>query len=214
VLSAYGYYQITDIIKVNLPTNIITTNQISSFLGGSFTIQGTNLSPSSYITVNGFKGLITSYSNNQATYNVPPLVTQSSQAALSLSSNTLINMGLLSYFSDQNASVSNVSYAFDGSVTTIYGSPNTECYIGMDVGSGLAASINRIRFFPYLAWANTANYTLYSKFQGSNDRTTWTTLGIIDQTVHSGYNTIMSLSSTPFRYIRFLHSSTSQCNLA
>lgn len=145
---------------------------------------------------------------------MPPLITVNSNANLNLASVSLIDLSKLTFFSDQNASISNVSATFDGLINTIYGSNNIQCWIGIDIGSGLYAIINRIRFFPFLMWANTANYTLYAEFQGSNDNITWTTLGVIDQTVHSGYNTIMSLSSSPFRYIRFNHNSTSKCNLA
>lgn len=42
----------------------------------------------------------------------------------------------------------------------------------------------------------------------------WTTLGKVDQTVHSGWNIIRSTTSNTFRYIRFYHNSTSQCNIA
>lgn len=84
----------------------------------------------------------------------------------------------------------------------------------MDVGSGLIASINRFRFFPYLNWVNTANYTLGATFQGSNDQSVWTTLATIDQTVQSGWNVLVSNSNTGYRYFRFYHNSQSQCNIA
>ena len=43
---------------------------------------------------------------------------------------------------------------------------------------------------------------------------TWSTLARVDQTVHSGWNTLVSASSAPFRYVRLVHNSTSQCNIA
>jgi hypothetical protein len=42
----------------------------------------------------------------------------------------------------------------------------------------------------------------------------WTTLASIDQTVHSGWNTFKSKTSTPFRYVRFSHNQSSKCSLA
>jgi len=117
-------------------------------------------------------------------------------------------------FSDQNASVSNASVSFDGLTSTFYSSPNTQCWIGLDAGVGLAASISRISFFPNLGWTNVASKILYSTFQGSNDQNTWKNLAIIDQTVHTGWNVFASSDTTPYRYIRFVHNSTSKCNLA
>jgi hypothetical protein len=84
----------------------------------------------------------------------------------------------------------------------------------MDVGQGMQAKIDRVRFFPFLDWDNTANYILGAVFEGSNDNSSWTNLGTFDQTVHSGWNVIKSSSSAPFRYVRFRHTNQSQCNLA
>jgi hypothetical protein len=212
VSSPNGYYLINSVLNVQMPSNVVNTTQTTSFAGGAYTLTANTLSPVSYILVNGFKGFPTATSVSSVTYTVPPLVTSASQASFNLASVGLINMGLLSYFSDQTTS--NVSLAFDGITTTLYGSPNSACWIGMDAGSGLQISVSRIRFFPYLGWTNTVSKILYAQFQGSNDNTTWTTLAIIDQTVHSGYNTILSTVTTPYRYIRFLHSSISQCNIA
>lgn len=155
-----------------------------------------------------------SYSSSSAVYNVPPLITAQSQTTYKLAEVSLLDTTYFSYFSDQNSSVSNVGAAFDKTVTSVYGSPNSVCWIGVDFGSGLGASVSRIRFFPSLDWTNTAQHILNAVFQGSNDMSSWTNLGVIDQTVHSGYNTILSVSSAPYRYVRFLHNSTSKCNLA
>lgn len=118
------------------------------------------------------------------------------------------------FSSDIVGSFSNVSAAFDGEITTIYGSSNPECWIEVDVGAGLQAVVDRVRFFPFLDWVNTANYTLDGVFEASNDDKTWTLIGKIDQTVHSGWNVIRSITKNSFRYFRFRHTSQSQCNLA
>lgn len=39
-------------------------------------------------------------------------------------------------------------------------------------------------------------------------------LAKVGQTVHSGWNVIASKDTTPYRYLRFSHNSTSQCNIA
>jgi len=116
-------------------------------------------------------------------------------------------------YSDQVSS-SSASASFDGLVNTFYSSPNTECYIGLDAGVGVQASISRISFFPSLNWANVAQVILYSSFQGSNDQLKWDTLVTVDQTVHTGWNIFASNNITPYRYIRFVHNSTSKCSLA
>ena len=75
-------------------------------------------------------------------------------------------------------------------------------------------SVSRVRFFGNINWPNVANKILYALFQGSNDFEAWNTISTIDQTVHTGWNTLISKDQTPYRYIRFLHNSTSNCQLA
>ena len=61
------------------------------------------------------------------------------------------------------------------------------------------------------------NKLLDGKFQGSNnkdDANSWVDMVTIDQTVQTGWNTYLSADSTPYRYVRFVHSSTSRCNIA
>lgn len=84
----------------------------------------------------------------------------------------------------------------------------------MDIGAGLKVAVNRISFFPNINWPNVLNAILYATFQGSNDMTTWNNISIVDQTVHTGWNVLMSSDATPYRYIRFLHNATSRCNIA
>lgn len=162
ILSNYGFYQCTDLLNVTAPTLSGGSSQVASFAGSSFTITAAGLSSSSYITVNGLVGNIISYSATAVTYQIPALVTTDSNSVFNLASVARIDLRRATFFSDQDASVSNVTAAFDGLINTIYGSTNTDCWIGIDIGTGLNAYINRIRFFPYLAWSNTANYTLYA----------------------------------------------------
>jgi hypothetical protein len=122
-LTPYGYCQVDNTVNVGLESSATATSQSSGFSGGYFTITGNNLSPSSYITVNSFKGTISSYSNSSIIYNVPPFVTANSQAAFNLAQVTQIDSSLLTITSDQASNVTNATAAFDGIITTIYGSP-------------------------------------------------------------------------------------------
>ena len=42
----------------------------------------------------------------------------------------------------------------------------------------------------------------------------WTILGSVDSSAHSGWNTLQVELNTSFRYIRMRHNSSSQCSLA
>lgn len=209
--AGYGYISLNT-IDIGFPANVITNAQQVSFNGGSIVIAGSYLSPVSYITVNGFKGKILSYTTSSVTYAVPALVTADTQSAFNLAKIDLLPTSQFTLFSDQTPS--NVAPSFDGSLKTAYSSPNPQCWIGLDAGDGVQVSVSRISFFANLNWANVAQYILYSTFQGSNDNTNWVTLATVDQTVHSGWNVLASKDTTPYRYVRFLHNSTSQCGLA
>jgi hypothetical protein len=142
------------------------------------------------------------------------LVTLDTQASYKLANIAKIDTSRLAFFSDQSSNTTNVSATFDSSILTVYGSPNSICYIGVDIGQGLFTSIDRIRIFPFLDWSNAAKYLLGAVFEGSNNNATWIILGRVDQTIHSGWKTLKSTVSQPFRYIRFRHNSASNCNIA
>jgi hypothetical protein len=215
VRGASLYYTINDVINVSMPTNIYPSPQSYSYNGGLFTVQANGLSPLSNIRVNGQVGSILDYNYNTSTvtYQLPALVTVLTQSTYNLASTGHIDLSAATFFSDTTTS-STVASSFDGSTSTFYGSTNSVCWIGVDFGSALKASVSRIRFFPDMSWTNTANMILNSNFQGSNDLSTWTTLATTDQTIHSGWNTLASSSATAFRYVRFAHTSVSQCNIA
>jgi hypothetical protein len=79
-----GYISMNTTINNIFPTNAVTNPQPVSFNGGSVTIQASYLSPVSYITVNGFKGAISSYTTSSVTYSVPALITADTQTAFTL----------------------------------------------------------------------------------------------------------------------------------
>ena len=80
-----GYVQLNEsMVEVAFPSNAVASNQVMSFNGGYFTITGDYLSPVSYITVNGFKGSISSMSDSEITYSVPKMVTSNTQATFNI----------------------------------------------------------------------------------------------------------------------------------
>jgi hypothetical protein len=111
-------------VNIAFPTNVITTVQKVSFNGGFYKIQASRLSPVSYITVNGLKGTISSYTDYAVTYRVPPLVTKATQTAFNLAEVSLLPTSQFTPFSDV-VSNSTVSASFDGLVNTYYSSSNT-----------------------------------------------------------------------------------------
>ena len=63
--TANGYIDFgSDILNVQIPAGLTLSTQQISYNGGSLTLTGNSLSPSSYITVNGFKGAIKTYSSS------------------------------------------------------------------------------------------------------------------------------------------------------
>jgi hypothetical protein len=127
---------------------------------------------------------------------------------------SLLPNSQFTFISDQSDTFATPAFAFDSLVNTTYNSSNGLCWVGVDAGINMQMRIDRIRYFGNLSWTNVAQYILYSVFEGSNDLNSWTVLGQVDQTVHTGWNTLISKSSLPFRYIRFSHNSTSKCQLA
>lgn len=210
VNSSNGYFFSSAIIKVK--TNSVTNyNQNISFAGANFTVIGNSLSPSSYLTVNGYKAKIIQYTSSNVTYLIPPLVTLNSQTQFNLASNDLIDASKYTIFNDQNSTSGYEGNAFDNTITSYYYSGNPQCWVGIDFGTLFAANVSRIRFYPTYYWSNAASYMLGAQFQGSNDKTNWTNISTIDSSVHTGWNIILPKTNTPFRYLRYLHNSTSQC---
>lgn len=170
ITGAIYYFSCTDILKVSAPApgSLTSSTDSYSYNGGYYKITGDGLSPVSQITVNGFVGKISQYTNTEVTYRLPAFVTTETQSEYNLSTVQQLDLSTATFFSDPLASdasaPTNVSAAFDGSIKTIYGSLNAACWIGIDVGQGLAVSVNRFRFFPYLSWTNTANKILDATF--------------------------------------------------
>lgn len=169
------------------------------------------MSPSSYIEINGFKGKLVTSDSSSAKYEIPTFSTSLTETTFSLTKVGLLDNKQFTFFSDQTNS--NVSYVFDTFTDTNYGSTNTDCWIGVDAGAGIEVEVSRIRVFPNLLWMNVGKKIIGATFEGSNDNSTWSQLAVVDQTIHSGWNTLRSKDQTPYRYIRFKHNSTSECSI-
>ena len=209
-----GYFSFNSTVNVNFPNNTNHDSGAVSYNGGKFKITGTKISPGSHIEVNGFKGFPIASSDSEVTYQLPKFVTENTQTAFNLEKTVLIDNKQFAFFSDVTPAVNKVDNAFDGLTTTYYDSNNTECWLGVDAGAGMQVRADRFRFFPNMAWSWVNKKILYATFEGSNDMSSWNTLATVIQTVHTGWNVILSQSQTPYRYLRFKHNATSKCNLA
>lgn len=145
-----------------------------------------------------------------AIFSVPKLITTTTQTNLKLTRNSTIDLGNKVKWGDATG----WQNAFDGQHSTIYGSNNAVCSVGVDIGVNLGVQITRIRYFPNPQWNIAYQYIKGANIQVSNDNTTWTTIATVDQTVHAGWNSFMISNTNIYRYVRFLHSSLSKCNIA
>lgn len=84
----------------------------------------------------------------------------------------------------------------------------------MDFGAGKSVNIKRVRYFPTMSWVIAGQYILGAKFEASNDGVTYTEVGVVDETVHVGWNSFLVDTASNYRYIRMSHNSTSGCQLA
>ena len=100
------------------------------------------------------RGDINTHTSSSVVYNAPSLITTSSQATLKLAKSDIINSKFFTV--DSDSSPSNSSAAFDRIVTTYYGSSNAACFIRINLNTNLEVTVDRVRFFPNINWANTA----------------------------------------------------------
>ena len=100
--------------------------------------------------------------------------------------------------------------AADGDINTFYDySQANGGYTGLDLGS--AKVIKRIRYYPR---SNAANRMVGGKFQGSNDKSTYTDLYTISSTPQVQGNEVAISNSTGYRYVRYLGPDGGFCNIA
>lgn len=212
--AAYGWANATTVLINVVPSTTYTAaNADVSYAGGQLTVAGSNINSNAIIRVGGFAGKAVSVNTTHAVFSVPALFTPLTVSTYtSLSGSQLLSAADI--ISDSNTNNNNV-YAFDNKDSTYYSSSsNGSCYIGIDVGSGKLANVDRIRFFPYYKWAIAANYLVDAVFEASTDGLTYTPIATVDNTVHAGWNSLKLSTTNNYRYYRFAHNSTSECKLS
>lgn len=154
--------------------------------------------------------IVSSASATQLTFAIPPLITAQTQALYGLGKPKTISG---TPFGDNNAAINFIN---DNNTNTIYNSSASVCYVGVDFGLNTAANISSINYMGNPSWAITSSKIAGAVFEGSNDKNTWTNIFTIDSSVHMGWNfwPNLNLDSVIYRYIRFRHNSTSNCQLA
>jgi hypothetical protein len=200
------------IAMASLPTG--TTATVSYLGGASMTLAGygfVDIKPSNNkITVCGMQAKISSATPTSLVFTVPPLITATTQSLYGLGAPTTIS-GVA--FGDNAASI---NFATDNNTNTVYNSSAASCYVGVDFGQDTQANISSISYMGNPSWVITSSKIAGAVFEGSNDQNAWTTIFTIDSTVHMGWNYWPndSPNAVVYRYIRFRHNSTSQCQIA
>ncbi|MDD5675105.1 MAG: right-handed parallel beta-helix repeat-containing protein [Chitinivibrionales bacterium] len=104
--------------------------------------------------------------------------------------------------------------ASDGDTTTFFEyALNNGGYTGIDLGSGIAGKITKIRFFPRKGFEFRMNG---GKFQGSNlsSSSGYVDLYTIPATPPAGWNTIAITDQNSYRYLRYIAAANVYCNIA
>lgn len=188
-----------------------TAPLITSYAGGDITISGSGLSSSGNLRINGFLTPLLDVTASGARAIIPPYVNTLTQQTYSLVGPGKVSNNDFTIITD---SASSKTLAFDGNHGTIYYSSASTCYIGIDVGSDLVLELSRIRYFPNSRWMVVSNYLVGASFEGSNDGVVWAKIATIDSTTHSGWNLIQTDTLPTYRQFRFVHGTTSNCQLA
>lgn len=212
-----GYSTITGenitITMSTTPTGSLAT--VSYFGGANLTLTGSGfvdiVPANNKITVCGMTAKVVSSTSSSLTFTVPPLVTANTQALYGLGQPTTISG---TPFGDSPATI---NLAVDSNTNTVYNSTsNGSCYIGVDFGLNTAANISSISYMGNPGWAITSSMIAGAVFEGSNDQNSWTNIFTVDSSVHMGWNfwPNSNPNAVVYRFIRFRHNSTSQCQLA
>jgi hypothetical protein len=109
------------------------------------------------------------------------------------------------------------SNAFDGDESTYFATNSnsqSNCYIGFDIGSTVAAVPTSIQFLPRTDIAQ-GRTRMTGYFQGSNDKKTWTNIYQVKSAdVNYNWNTVGLVNSTvAYRYFRYSGGGNSYCSV-
>ena len=206
----YGWGEVSATVSAAALADFTASLTTSSYLGGQLTVTGDYISESAVLTIGAFKGKVISTTPSSAVFEIPALITPTVIATFpSIAASAQVKHSAV--ISDGGTTAMNT---FDGQTATIYTSSNANCYIGVDFGAGKAVQIDRIRFFPTVSWLSVSKYLLGAVFEASADGTTYTEVGSVGSTVHSGWNSFLVSDTASYRYVRMSHTSTSMCKLA
>lgn len=134
------------------------------------TVSGSDISDQAVIMVGGMKGKVIGVRASEADFEIPELITSEVISAFpQLSKVSAITPAAV--ISDGG---SNEDFATDGKYSSYYSSTNADCYIGVDLGEGKRALINRVRYFPYSKWTIAAKYIKGAVIEASVDGVTYT----------------------------------------
>lgn len=207
----YGYAQMNSTLKVTSAENINVSPVTVSYNGGYIEVQGQYISPSAYISLIGFRGALISHNSTGARFQVPAIVTPSTQSRFMLAKVMKLPLNTFTMFSDTASPT--LAYVLDNSFTTGYVSTSQSCYIGFATPASTKASLNRFKFFSNPSWSIVTNVIMGASFEASNDNRTWVVLGEVDHTARSGWNSVFSNSTESYSFFRFKHTSSSKCTI-
>ena len=208
--AGYGYATCADSITITISQPTFASIN-ASYKGGVFDITGSGLSTSATLDFAGFKTTLSNVTTTSAVATIPPLVNSISQPNYTLTTPIRLNSSHFTIIADTDSSK---SLAFDAVHGTRYISSQTSCYIGIDVGPELLLNLTRIRFFPNNYWLIVADYMMGATLEASVDGVNYDVIATIDSTVHTGWNFHPFVLTTYYRYVRFVHTSVSKCQLA
>lgn len=98
---------------------------------------------------------------------------------------------------------SNHALAFDDSVLVTPSNSASTCNLGTVFKEGHVGVLSQVKYF--IEGLTSSNFVNITKFQGSNDGTTYTDIFTINETIHEGWNYYkFDNSSMPrYRYYKF-----------
>ena len=201
---------------------IITTSNLSiqnintSYFGGyNLSISGSGL-PSSWstslnnISICGQLCPVISNSSEYVNCIVPQLLTSAVISQYNLSDT--VNSQQLDFKITGDTS-SSISLLNDQKINTYYDSGNVVCNATFDFGPDFNINLTKIQYYPSILKSIKLYYGI--KFQASADNIHFLDLFALDENIKSGWNSWNANTSLPlFRYLRFIGSNVSRCNLA
>lgn len=99
-------------------------------------------------------------------------------------------------------SANNAGKAYDSDTATFFAPAANGGLTQLDLGGTTTAQVTAIRYFPRAGFEGRMNG---SRFEGSPNGTTWTTLLSLTSTPSSGWQTALVTDTNSYRYMRYIH---------